>query len=314
MSETKEGAGTALVAAPAAAAPSILRAIAKPAMMLELQEEITQLIEKALKKDIDFGTIPGTKKPTLLKPGAERLCIAFGLAPTYSIVEQEVDHSLVIPWTKRSKKWNNAFRGDKTHTWEMQTGESLGLYRYVVRCTLVNHEGKPMAEGLGSCSTMESKYIDRPRDCENTVLKMGQKRALVAAVLNALGLSDRFTQDMEEQAESAVEQSGTKTALEVACEAVLPGRAGMWDGNAGLPLGSVPSKYLVKVKEWSAKKLKEQDDDRLRLLRDACTLVLEARGTGALDEPPAKKAEPAEQDDERAAMQSEGQRLDASEG
>jgi hypothetical protein len=302
--------GTAVDLAPKPVGYSILRAIAKPAAMLELQAEITSLIESALKKDVDYGTIPGTKKSTLLKPGAERLCIAFGLAPTYAIVEREFEHDRVVPWTKRSKKWNNAFRGDRTFTWEAQTGESLGLYRYVVRSTLVNQDGRPMAEGLGSCSTMESKYIDRPRECENTVLKMAQKRALVAAVLNALGLSDRFTQDMEEQGESAVEATSSKTALEVACELPLPGKPGMWDGQAGKPLGSVPTKYLLKIHEWTAKKLKEKDDDLLRQLRDGCTLVMEARRDGSLDEPPApiKPTDPGdgEREAEREALAADG--------
>jgi hypothetical protein len=58
--------------------------------------------------------------------------------------------------------------------------------------------GDIVGEGLGACSTLESKYIDRPRDLENTVIKMAQKRGAVAAALNAFALSDRFTQDLED--------------------------------------------------------------------------------------------------------------------
>src|SRR5690606_11474960 len=77
---------------------------------------------------------------------------------------------------------------------------SLGLYRYVYKCRIVRN-GQTIAEGVGTCSTLESKYIDRPRDCENTVCKMAQKRAFVAATLHAFGLSDRFTQDIEDNPE-----------------------------------------------------------------------------------------------------------------
>jgi hypothetical protein len=135
----------------------------------------------------------------LLKPGAERVCFAFGCSPRYEVVAREIEHDRNVPWTKRKKVWRNQFKGDREFTWQEEAGTSLGLYRYEIRCQLVRREDAAVvAEGLASCSTMESKYIDRPRDCENTVLKMAQKRALVAAVLNGFGLSDRFTQDVED--------------------------------------------------------------------------------------------------------------------
>ena len=31
-------------------------------------------VKAQMQKEIDYGVIPGTKKPTLLKPGAEKLC------------------------------------------------------------------------------------------------------------------------------------------------------------------------------------------------------------------------------------------------
>ena len=45
---------------------------------------------------------------------------------------------------------------------------------------------------------MENKYVEDPRDRENTVLKMAQKRAFVGVTLNVFGLSDRFTADLED--------------------------------------------------------------------------------------------------------------------
>ena len=187
----------AIVTAPSL---TLLRPIASPADILVAQEEASSLIVKVLKEGIDYGVIPGTKtKPTLLKAGAERLCNAFGLSAEFSIETAEVDHFREIPYTKRSKQWNNAYRGDKSFTWKQEEGASIGLYRYVVQCDLrLRTDGRKIGSGIGVCSTLESKYIDRPRDCENTVLKMAEKRALVAAVLIALGLSDRFTQDVED--------------------------------------------------------------------------------------------------------------------
>jgi hypothetical protein len=190
--------GTALVASERPRT-TLLKAVVEPTALIEHHKQLAQFIGQALTEGTDYGKIPGTDKPTLLKPGAERMCTAFGLLAVPEIVEQQVDHNMEIRWVKRKKKWNNAHRNDRTFTWEEEAGTSLGLYRYVVRVRLVSRDsGEVMGEGLGACSTMESKYVDRPRDSENTALKMAQKRALIAAVLGTFGLSDRFTQDMED--------------------------------------------------------------------------------------------------------------------
>jgi len=40
----------------------------------------------------DFGVVPGTgDKPTLLKPGAEKLASLFGLSPLFELMEREMD-------------------------------------------------------------------------------------------------------------------------------------------------------------------------------------------------------------------------------
>jgi len=186
--------------APAAPRLALLRPIAPVADVLVAQNEMRDLIAKTLQKGRDFGTVPGTDKPTLYKPGAERVNGALGLTPRFRIVEQEVDHDRVVPWrkTKHKYEWKNGKKGRKIGE-EVVTGESYGLYRYVVECELVHREsGQVVASCIGSCSTMESKYIDRPRDCENTALKMAGKRSYVGATLLAAGLSDQFTQDVED--------------------------------------------------------------------------------------------------------------------
>ena len=178
---------------------ALLRPIAPAGALIEQHKQVAEIIAKALERGVDYGPIPGggkDAKDALLKAGAERLSIAFGLYPRYSIVEREVDHDRKVEWTKRKKRWQaGQFNG-----WDEEVGVSVGFYRYLVRCELVlRSDGGVMGDGLGSCSTMESKYIDRPRDMENTVIKMAEKRAMVGAVLNTLGLSDRFTQDIEDQ-------------------------------------------------------------------------------------------------------------------
>jgi hypothetical protein len=184
----------------------LVKPIVPPQDLIQLHKEVSTLIRDALEENRDFGKIPGTDKPTLLKPGAERLCIAFGGTARYDIVASEIDHDRDVKWVKRQKKWNNAYQGDRSFTWDEVEGKSLGAYRYVVKCSLVRADGRCLGDGLGSCSSYESKYIDRPRDLENTILKMAEKRALVAACLNAFGLSDRFTQDVEDMHDVATKK------------------------------------------------------------------------------------------------------------
>src|SRR5690606_23849470 len=72
--------------------------------------------------------------------------------------------------------------------------------------------GLVIGSGMGSCSSLESKYISRPRDLENTILKMAKKRAYVDATLSTFGLSDQFTQDVEDMAEGTPGKFGENLA------------------------------------------------------------------------------------------------------
>jgi hypothetical protein len=119
-------------------------------------------------ENIDYGKIPGTSKPTLLKAGAEKLCRLFSLRPSYELIDFVTDF-------------------DKP------------LFHYHYRCTLVR-QGEMVGQGDGSCNSKENKYEKQKYkiyDLTNTIVKMAQKRALVAAVLSSCGASEFFTQDLE---------------------------------------------------------------------------------------------------------------------
>ena len=159
----------------------------------------------------DYGVIPNTSKPTLLKPGAEKIAKLLELADSYEILD-------------RQENW-----------------EEGSFFRYIIRCTLTHiGTGLVVSQGLGECNSMESKYrfrwvwssdakqIGIDTDIKttknvwrrintkngvvfqfrvlnddifsqvNTLLKMAKKRALVDASLSAGRLSDIFTQDIED--------------------------------------------------------------------------------------------------------------------
>jgi hypothetical protein len=129
--------------------------------------QFQQVIQKTLHQGHDFGIIPGTDKPTLLKPGAEKILMMMGLQSEFEIV-------------------------DSTRDFEK------GFFQYQVRCKLLRGD-MLITEGLGSCNTRERKYLKMdPYTMDNTVLKMAKKRALVDAALLVASLSDVFTQDLED--------------------------------------------------------------------------------------------------------------------
>lgn len=110
------------------------------------RSQIVQFVQTIMVKDTDFGVIPGTDKPTLLKPGAEKLATFFGLTKRFEIIERVED-----------------FTG-KDHN-----GEAFFYYLY--RCALWRGDFL-IAESDGSCSSFESKY--RWRKAERVCPNCGQ--------------------------------------------------------------------------------------------------------------------------------------------
>jgi hypothetical protein len=129
--------------------------------------EFQKLVKTNLQEGKDFGTIPGTSKPTLYKPGAEKILMLMGLQSTYEII-------------------------DSTRNWEE------GFFQYQVRCTLKKNE-VVITQGLGACNSREKKYERQSGfNIDNTILKMAKKRSQVDATLTVASLSEIFTQDLED--------------------------------------------------------------------------------------------------------------------
>src|SRR5262245_33083353 len=203
-----------------------LQFVAPLQLLKEQVDELEAFKKSIMKAGTDYGVIPGTVRPTLLKPGAEKLALAFGLTPRF------VTSSKIEDWT-------------------------AGFFFYEVTCELISRRtGEPVANAIGSANSKEpryrwrdqkpacptcggdlrrSKHADRPGEepgwycwarmggcggqfprsaasggrventepyeLVNTLQKMAQKRALVAAVLLATGGSSIWTQDIEDLSE-----------------------------------------------------------------------------------------------------------------
>jgi len=188
-----------------------------------------ELIDGIMHEGVDFGVIPGTNKPTLLKAGAEKATSFFGLSTHFK------DAEAIEDWTGEKhggepffyyRRTCQLWKGDRLisevdgscNSWETK-------YRYRQADRICPNCGNPtIIKGRaeygggwlcfakrGGCGAKFSDndpvivdqqigQVKNPNiaDAVNTILKMADKRALVAATLIATGLSEYFTQDMED--------------------------------------------------------------------------------------------------------------------
>lgn len=93
---------------------------------------IQEVMKKVMKDGTHYGKIPGCgDKKVLLKPGAEKLSLTFHLRP---VIDNDRDVRV-----------------------EKMSGYA-GHVEITVYCHILNSSGLEIATGIGSCSTMESKY------------------------------------------------------------------------------------------------------------------------------------------------------------
>lgn len=115
-------------------------------------------------------------KPSLFKPGAEKICGMLGVTVSYpSLVKYE----------------QAALSGNK-------------IENIIIRCELLDASGHVVADGVGARSLAQD-YGDM-----NKALKMSEKSAHIDATLRMAGLSEVFTQDVEDMGLGAVAATSSK--------------------------------------------------------------------------------------------------------
>ena len=180
------------------------------------------VVQGTLKQNHDYGIIPGTgSKPTLLKPGAEKILMLMGLTSKYEILEAVQDY-------------------DK------------GFFAYTVRCHLTKN-GMTITQGLGHCNSRERKYTSDRQDIYmlgNTCLKMAKKRAQVDAALTIAALSEVFTQDLED-----MDITGQRTESSYTPDVDNPAEVVLTFGkHKGKKLGDIPTGYV----RWLAENARDE--------------------------------------------------------
>jgi hypothetical protein len=160
-------------------------------------QDVQQAMDAVMKEDVHYGVVPGAKKKSLWKAGAEALCMAFGLVPVLRTTVTADDPERVIRW-----KGTQYTDGPSGRVKVEVEGETQGIYEVVAVCELLNMGGQILASCSASANNLENKYRTLSVwDTRNTLRRMAEKRALVAAVLMATGASDMFSQDLEDVAE-----------------------------------------------------------------------------------------------------------------
>lgn len=131
------------------------------------REALMDWVKSSLVMDVDFGSIMigGRKsRPSLLKPGAEKICGMLGMTPTFPNLPE---YEAVV----------------------LGGGE---INQIILRCELVSGKGQVVAEGVGARS------VKQDSGDLNKALKMCLKSAQIDATLRCAGLSEVFTQDIED--------------------------------------------------------------------------------------------------------------------
>jgi hypothetical protein len=183
-------------------------------------QQIQELMRDCMQKDQHYGTVPGTQKPTLLKAGAEKLCLMFRLDPQYDIVESVKKDDFISYVVRCTLHHMGSGQRIASGMGACNSREAKYRYRWTPSENKPSQDeaAKMKAQGLGKWKKIDNSWVwhtraenDNPHDQDNTLLKMACKRAHVAAVLNGTAASDIFTQDLEDMSEPEAETAASTT-------------------------------------------------------------------------------------------------------
>jgi len=181
---------------------------------LTAQVDLVQEMVKAVMKDgVHYGTIPGCgDRKVLLKPGADKLALAFrlNLQCAIEVVELGEGHreykaackayhiktgdelgsangSCTTLEGKYRYRWDNTGKPVPKEYWEVRNADLIGGSSFAPR--------KVWIEGKQLWYIFQKVAHSDPADYFNTCLKMAEKRAKVACILNVTAASDVLMQD-----------------------------------------------------------------------------------------------------------------------
>lgn len=221
----------------------------------ENRDSLMTWIKGSLVEGVDYGKIHIVKrdkcpkgkycenphhfsKDSLFKPGAEKIVGMMGFRAIWPTLIQ----------------------------YEQAAIEGKQIQQVALRCQLVDRTGNIISEGWGARS------LQQDSNDLNKAVKMAKKSGLIDAVLNAGGLSEVFTQDVEDMDRESFaddvpfdpynqEQIRFDGTVEID-----PAKAFPFGKHKGQPWSDVPLDYL----EWALAKMNNLDPGLRKRIERAC--------------------------------------------
>lgn len=156
-------------------------------ILSDQRKMLLNFVAKQLRKDVDYGVIPGTPKSSLFKPGAEKLAKLFGLSVKVTLIDKTLD-----------RKDNFALFTYKAEIFHMKSGQLVAECEASCNSQEKKYKSRAIYEGWGKNKKKIGEEATPVCDVLNTLQKMSQKRAYVGGVILAVGASDFFTQDVDD--------------------------------------------------------------------------------------------------------------------
>ena len=167
---------------------------------------VQEVMRAVMKPDVHYGKIPGTDKPTLYKAGAEVLCMVFRIAASYEVEDLSTTDTVryrvtctgthQITGTVLGTGMGESSSGEEKYKWRKATSPQE-YEETPANMRRTKHVKKRDGSGYSI-----QQVRTEPADLANTILKMANKRANMAMVLNVTAASDCFAQDLEDMDEA----------------------------------------------------------------------------------------------------------------
>lgn len=173
------------------------------AQMIAQRSAIVEAMKSVMKENVDFGKVPGTDKPSLWKPGSEKILSMFNLAATPTAEDLSTPDTIRyrVHITITHVPTGNILG---TGVGEASSAESKYQWRSVVceeewATTPEDRRRLKWKRGYGDKPAFSIRQVRADmEDVANTILKMAKKRAQIDAVLTVTAASDVFSQDVED--------------------------------------------------------------------------------------------------------------------
>ncbi len=198
----------------AGAQPPAVRIADRIAEIKTNVQMVQHLMRDLMKPDVHYGKIPGTDKPSLFQPGAELICLTFQWATRYH--QEDLSYEDVVRYRSTCELYSRA-TGEFIGSGQGEASSDEEKYRWRKAVNAAEFDAAPedrrRVKIYKSGGTVNQVRIEPP-DIANTVLKMANKRALIAATRTASGCSDMFAQDLEDLSDEVREAVTGKEAAE----------------------------------------------------------------------------------------------------